>query len=590
MMNHHYLSQIILAGMLASGLVLSPINTALVYCANLLDETPAAVLDTSQPDQTTPETDSEAPSSAVTAEPVDKELPAIDTPTPEPHDPAMEEVTAPAETPAPEEATDQPATETEPALVQETPQPATTEVLSTESSQTETVDQPEATEATAIPETTETSAVPTTFIPTVSTTQDSDPQVEETQAATESPLVRGKVLIQLMKNQKTDDMIALLAMLGYTAADSGTTSGALLVDVPAGKELEAVELLKSTSGISYAEPVYTASALGLVPNDTFYSLQTNLAAINAEGGWQYFTGSSGVIVAVIDTGVDLTSADFAGRLVEGYDFVNYDSTPMDDNGHGSHVAGIMAATGNNDYGIAGLDWSSKIMPVKVLDSTGHGSDLNVYRGIMYAVDHGARVINLSLGFDGYSYLVETAVNYAYQHGVTVVASSGNSGGSVTFPANLPHVIAVGAVDESENKAAYSNYGNSLDVVAPGNSIFSLTNSGFSYKTGTSMAAPQVSGLASLLKGIYPITPDQTESIIKSTSKDLGESGWDKYFGNGLIQVRDAILWLLNGLRSSEKQEQNDENEKPTPVSYPTFTPTFTPTMTPTMMPTPTVAG
>jgi subtilisin family serine protease len=105
-----------------------------------------------------------------------------------------------------------------------------------------------------------------------------------------------------------------------------------------------------------------------------------------------------------------------------------------------------------------------------------------------------------------------------------------------------------------------------------------------------MAAPQVSGLASLLKGIYPITPDQTESIIKSTSKDLGESGWDKYFGNGLIQVRDAILWLLNGLRSSEKQEQNDENEKPTPVSYPTFTPTFTPTMTPTMMPTPTVAG
>jgi subtilisin family serine protease len=176
--------------------------------------------------------------------------------------------------------------------------------------------------------------------------------------------------------------------------------------------------------------------------------------------------------------------------------------------------------------------------------------------------------------------VESAVNYAYQHGVTIVASSGNSGKSVTFPANLPHVISVGAVDETGEKAAYSNYGNGLDVVAPGNSIFSLTNTGFSYKTGTSMAAPQVSGLASLLKGISPMTPDQTESIIKSTSKDLGPSGWDIYFGNGLIQVRDAILRLLNGLRPSWKPEKPDK--EPTPVSYPTFIPTMTPTMTPTI--------
>jgi subtilisin family serine protease len=374
-------------------------------------------------------------------------------------------------------------------------------------------------------------------------------------------------------------MIALLGTLGYSAIDAGMASGALLVDVPAGHEQETADLLKTTSGAAFAEPVYMASALGLVPNDTYYSLQTNLAAINATGGWQYFTGSSGVIVAIIDTGLDLTSADFSGRLVEGYDFVNYDSTPMDDNGHGSHVAGIMAATGNNDYGIAGLDWSAKIMPIKVLDSTGHGSDLNVYRGIMYAVDHGAKVINLSLGFDGYSYLVESAVNYAYQHGVTIVASSGNSNLSVTFPANLPHVIAVGSVDDSENKAVYSNYGDDLDLVAPGNSVFSLTNTGYSYKTGTSMAAPQVSGLASLLRGITSLSPDQTEILMKSTSKDLGSTGWDMYFGNGLIQVRDAILRLLNSLGGSGHEDPAEEN--PAPTTFPTFTPTMTPTMTPT---------
>ena len=575
--------KIFLAGVLASGLVLSPLNAARVLSATLIDETPVAVTEASQPEQATPETESQPPVSDATLEPVEKAEPVVDPSTPEPPNPVTEEVTTPAETPAPEETTVQPVTETVPSPVDETPSPGLTEavtqpVLTDQSAEVTPVD------GTPHPVVTETEIVPTDTslaleTPVTTLTPEPEPEIKEAVVPTTSPIVAGKVLIQLKSGMTTEEMTGILASLGFTAIDSGTATGALLVDVPAGQELETASLLQSTNGVAYAQPVYTASALGLVPNDPFYSLQSNLAAINAEEGWQYFTGSSGMIVAVIDTGVDLTSADFAGRLVEGYDFVNYDSTPMDDNGHGSHVAGIMAATGNNDFGIAGLDWSAKIMPVKVLDSTGHGSDLNVYRGILYAVDHGAKVINLSLGFNGYSYLVESAVNYAYQHGVTVVASSGNTGGQVTFPANLPHVIAVGAVDDWENRAVYSNFGNELDLVAPGNNIFSLTDTGFTYKTGTSMAAPQVAGLASLLRGLHPLTNDQTESIIKSASKDLGTTGWDMYFGNGLIQVRESMVNLYLYLRSYNQSEPAEEDEAPT--VYPTFNPTMTPTMTPT---------
>ncbi len=583
MMKPHYLTKIFLAGALAFGLVLSPLNAARVLSANLADETPEAVTEASQPEESTPETESQTSISDVVIEPVKTAEPVVDESTPEPPNPVTEEVTTPAETPAPEEITVQAVTETDPSPADETPQPERTEAV-TQPVLTEPPADVTPVNSTPQPVVTEMEIVPTDTSPALETpvttlTPEPELVMEEVVNPTVSPIVAGKVLIQLKSEISAEEMTGMLASLGFTAVDSETATGALLVDVPAGQEEGTAAVLQSTSGVAYAQPVYTASALGLVPNDPFYSLQSNLSAINAEEGWQYFTGSSGMIVAVIDTGIDLTSADFAGRLVEGYDFVNYDSTPMDDNGHGSHVAGIMAATGNNEFGIAGLDWSAKIMPVKVLDSTGHGSDLNVYRGILYAVDHGAKVINLSLGFNGYSYLVESAVNYAYQHGVTVVASTGNTGGQVTFPANLPHVIAVGAVDDWENRAVYSNFGNEIDLVAPGNNIFSMTNTGFSYKTGTSMAAPQVAGLASLLRGLHPLTNDQTESIIKNASKDLGTTGWDMYFGNGLIQVRESMVQLYLYLRGYNQSEPAEEDQ--TPTVFPTFMPTMTPTMTPT---------
>jgi subtilisin family serine protease len=583
-MNNRNANQILLAGVLAIGLVLSPLHTALVYSAGLRDETPAAVEEAAQSEQVVAEVDSNPSDQSTTAE---ADFNPLDESTPEekavPSDIMPSEEPATTDVPVESEAT--PEQVSQPAVLEptdaETPQPETTEIQPTI--------QPEASDETVQPTESQSTPEPSDILPTAGSTEiqpttSADEIVKEsaekTSSETTSQWVEGQVLLQVDPLLNLADMITRLTGLGYTVSESETISGVLLVDVPSGQEQESVELLKSVDGVKYVEPVYMASALELTPNDPFYSYQDDMTAIDAAGGWEYFTGSTSVIVAIIDTGVNLSSQDFAGRLVQGYDFVNNDDTAMDDNGHGSHVAGVVAATGNNGYGIAGLDWSAKIMPIKVLNSLGKGTDVQVYMGIMYAVDHGADIINMSLGFDGYSTLVASAVQYAYQHGVTIIASSGNSSSAVTFPANLPHVIAVGAVDENNDRAYYSNYGDELDLVAPGNNVFSLNATSFSYKTGTSMAAPHVTGLASLLEGISPLTPVQTEKIMKSTARDLGTKGWDEFFGSGIIRVRNAILRLLASLLPVHEERSADES--PTPAWYPTFTPT--PTMTSTLFP------
>ncbi len=398
-----------------------------------------------------------------------------------------------------------------------------------------------------------------------------------TQELTEetTPSASAAILVRCAADTSLNDLTARLGELGYTVSATDADSQALLVNVPAGQESVHTGQIQELAGVQSADVAYEASALELIPNDPLYPLQTHLQTIQAPGGWQYFTGSSKVIVAVVDTGIDLSNPDFAGRLVQGYDFINNDPDAMDDNGHGTHVAGTVAATGNNGTGISGLDWSAKIMPVKVLNSAGKGTEMSVYNGIIYAVDHGAKVINLSLGFNGYSELVASAAAYAHEHGVTLVAAGGNNAGdSITFPASLPHVLAVGSVNSDESHAFYSNTGSALDVVAPGTNIFSTHLGGPIYKTGTSMSTAEVTGLVSLLKGIYPMTTEQIETNLQVSSKDLGKSGWDSTFGHGLIQVRDSILQLFHVLTLSEGDKDGEE-EAPTPVFQPTFTPTPT---------------
>ncbi|BCB05804.1 hypothetical protein KH172YL63_39370 [Bacillus sp. KH172YL63] len=233
---------------------------------------------------------------------------------------------------------------------------------------------------------------------------------------------------------------------------------------------------------------------------------------------------SETVIAVVDTGVDYSLADLSSRVLkdEGYNFVGRNADAMDDHGHGTHVSGIIAAESNNHYSMAGINPFAKILPVKVLDASGSGDTEQIAYGIKYAVDHGAKVINLSLG-GSYSRVIEYALKYAHDHGVTVVAATGNDGmEELSYPGSSKYVVAVGATNNLDIVSDYSNYGNGIDLVAPGTDIPSLVPDGnVTYMSGTSMAAPHVAAVAGLiLSQDGELTPAQVERVLTRTAVDI----------------------------------------------------------------------
>jgi subtilisin family serine protease len=216
---------------------------------------------------------------------------------------------------------------------------------------------------------------------------------------------------------------------------------------------------------------------------------------------------------------------------------------MDDNGHGTHVAGTIAAETNNGVGVAGVMWQAQILPLKVLNSRGSGSSGDVASAIRYAADQGADVINMSLGSSSCSQTIADAVNYAYfDKGVVIVAAAGNNGGSIGYPAKHPPVIAVGATDHNDHKAYFSSFGDDLDVVAPGVTVFStVPNNGYDAFSGTSMASPHVAGVAGLLLAQRPdLSNGQVREILRQSTDDLGQSGFDRYYGYGRVNAYQSL--------------------------------------------------
>ena len=238
------------------------------------------------------------------------------------------------------------------------------------------------------------------------------------------------------------------------------------------------------------------------PNDPDFERQWALPHIQAQTAWQDMGELAPVTVAVIDTGVCLSHEDLQGRVLDnGYDFVDDDADPEDVFGHGCSVAGIIAANTNNRIGIAGFAPNASILPVRVLGPSGSGSMADVAAGIVYAADEGADIINLSLGSAIGSQVTEDAVKHALGKGVTVIASAGNSGGSLPgFPARYENVVAVGAIDRDGSRSSFSNKGG--DIWAPGRDVHTIhLNNGYKALNGTSFSAPYVAAMAAILEGM-----------------------------------------------------------------------------------------
>ncbi|TSC71465.1 MAG: serine protease [Parcubacteria group bacterium Gr01-1014_70] len=341
--------------------------------------------------------------------------------------------------------------------------------------------------------------------------------------------------------------------------------------------------------VEYAEPNYIATAYA-APNDPYYSYQwhfdnASYGGIHMNNAWDVSQGA-GVTVAIVDTGIAyedysiyLKAPDFSNTMfVPGYDFVSNDTHPNDENGHGTHVAGTVAEGTNNNSGVAGIAYQAALMPVRVLDGSGSGSYADVADGIMWAADNGAQVINLSLGGPTSSDTLRDAVAYAYNKGVTIVAASGNDNGVVGYPAAYDdYVIAVGATRFDEARAPYSNYGASLDIVAPGGDLnvdqngdgygdgvlqqtFSGSPRSFGYYffQGTSMATPHVAGVAALVIANGNATsPVDVRTALQTTADDLGTAGRDDYFGHGLVNAPAALAYTSGGSGGDPTPNVND---------------------------------
>ncbi|HEX7744290.1 MAG TPA: S8 family serine peptidase [Micromonosporaceae bacterium] len=287
------------------------------------------------------------------------------------------------------------------------------------------------------------------------------------------------------------------------------------------------------------------------PNDEYYTYgdQKYLNTVRLPQAWDRTKGSTSQVIAIADTGVDTAHPDLVGRIVAGYNAISPGSAPADDNGHGTMVAGIAAANTNNGIGVAGVAWTGRVMPVKVLDRNGFGFDSDVAEGVTWAADHGAKIVNLSLGGPTDSPALHDAMKYAVGKGAVVVVAAGNEGDDTPqYPAAYPEVLAVGATDTAGNLTDFSSSGDWIDVAAPGFGIvstypkaFSGTYPPYAIGDGTSLSAPIASGVAALVRTMYPtLTPAQVMGRLRATARDAGPRGIDPYYGYGVLDAYSAV--------------------------------------------------
>ena len=353
--------------------------------------------------------------------------------------------------------------------------------------------------------------------------------------------------------------------------DEKLPSGSHKLKVHADADVQYVaSLYEKNPNVEYAQPNFIYHTLA-TPNDPGYPQQWAHEVTQAPLAWDITTGNPSVVIAVIDTGVDWNHPDLAANIwtnadeipgngidddsngyvddVRGWDFADHypdplgNNNPMDDNGHGTHCAGIIAGIGNNMIGIAGVTWNCKIMAVKAADSGGSAKDSDTVPAIYYATNNSAKIISMSLGGPAMSPEAYEAIKYARSHGVLLVAAAGNEGSSIpSYPAYFSEVVAVSATDSADKLAWFSNYGSWVDVSAPGVSIYStMLDDTYTTMSGTSMACPYVAGVAGLIWSRFPtMTNDQVRAQLQNTTDDIGDPGFDIYYGWGRVNARWAV--------------------------------------------------
>jgi serine protease len=393
--------------------------------------------------------------------------------------------------------------------------------------------------------------------------------MESPDLAEDSYDIPGEIVVDAKDSLDKSAIGALAVDLGLDFIPTGLEAETRieLADVSPAQESEILDRLAHDPRVEYAEPLARVSAF-FTPNDPLMKDQWHLTRIGAPRAWDFASGR-GVTVAVVDTGIACENygpytkgSDLADtQCVPGWSFVTSNEHANDDQGHGTHVAGTIAQSTNNGIGAAGVAFHARLMPVKVLNENGWGTTADVADGIRWAAEHGAQVINLSLGGPRNSKVLQSAIDFAVSRGVVVVAAAGNTGGRVQYPGASDGVIGVSATDSNDKVAKFSSRGDGVDIAAPGVNVVQQTicNKGrdkcqiYPGYSGTSMAAPHVAGAAALVIGLGVTDPAAVEDALRSQARVVDPSkGGVKLYGAGILDAAKAVehvtfsnaLWRL----------------------------------------------
>jgi len=366
--------------------------------------------------------------------------------------------------------------------------------------------------------------------------------------------VADEILVKFKPDVAKDTETAILNEHSLSVKSEIPKIGVKVLKVNPAARDAVIAALSKRNEVAFAEKNQIRKVSDFLPNDPYWKTGwkwelTQGKVMHAPEAWGVTTGSSSVSIAILDTGIDVTHQDLAGKIVSSANFTDA-ATAGDVNSHGTHVAGIAAASTNNSTGVASIGFNSTLFNAKVCDDIGYCYDSDITRAIIWAADNGAKVINMSFGGNGAASALEDAVNYAWSKGVVLVGAAGNYGNTTLFyPAAFQNVIAVAATDVTDQLTPYSNRGEWVDVAAPGDSIWStVPNNGYNYKAGTSMAAPEVAGLAGLVLTRVTDTNgdsllnDEVRTCIQTTAEDpyIGGVSLRSLISNGRINAYKAV--------------------------------------------------